>query len=363
MSVDYKKGYFDAVTDAHGIVGMRNDLPIEDRQFALRAYINYRLLFWREMYFTDAAINNNTNLRFLMFEDKAIQNNKYPLLPRDYNKLLSNNIFKIAVRDSLTPGSHAKELYKLQKRNKYTDIPNESYVEAIDGMVQEKLKTSQTIIMPFCTKKVSLLFSNKVKIYLQHQTINDLELNFVKLMLWSHYKDYELINFNGLLTNLVLKGYNLNSRVYKIIKSDISMYYNSNVPETLGLNYETSIKSLTPGESFGRHLPTMERCEVENRIPFVNAFNADLLAYIPSDIIIQSLNLSQRYKFIKKLNDTITGDNKDIDILSAAFESYVKQLDLLFKDSFSNLSWNILASIKTEENKNIFIKLHESQVS
>ena len=78
----------------------------------------------------------------------------------------------------------------------------------------------------------------------------------------------------------------------------------------------------------------MERCEVENRIPFVNAFNADLLAYIPSDIIIQSLNLSQRYKFIKKLNDTITGDNKDIDILSAAFESYVKQLDLLFKDSF-----------------------------
>ncbi|MGE4484452.1 MAG: hypothetical protein AB7C97_04955 [Oscillospiraceae bacterium] len=363
MGIDFKKGYFDAVADAHGILGLTSTLTPEDKTVALRAYINFRLLFWREMYFTDASINNNPTLRYLMFEDRTANSSKYPLLPRDYNKLLSGGVFKIAVRDSLPIGSHARELYNLQRENKYTDIPSQAYSEAIDGIVLDSLGSETNIVTPFPVKEVSLLFSKKVKEYLRHEAQAYPVLNKAKTMLYNYFSETEVINYNELLTRLASKGYAPNSEIYNRVKSDVSTYYNTSVPEILRLNYETSVKSLVPGEVLGEYIPTADQKTKENHISFNYAFNAEVLAYMPSDVMLAALSLSQRYKFIKILNDTVTGQNIDIDVLSAAYESYVKQLDSLFKNTYGGISSQLLKLIKNEKNKNLIIRIYENKYS
>ena len=363
MSIDFKKGYFDSSTDAHSIANLSSRIESKNNMAILRAYINFRLLFWSKMYFTDASINNNPALRHLMFDDKIVPDHSCINLPRDYYKLLSHSVFKIAVRNTLSIGSHSRELFHLQQLNKHTNLPSEAYSEAIDNIVRDRHSCGKSVAVSYCLESVGLLFATKVKNYLRNEEQENPELNQAKAALYRHFSRAESINFNDILTKLVDNGYAEGSAIYAKIRLAISSYYNTNVPEVLDLNYETSISGLAPNTVIGKYIPTIDTDTSENSIRFNYAFDPELLAYLPSEVMLEALALSQRYKFVTKLNEAANSQKPDIDMLSESLESFVKQLDLLIKNSYSKATFNALKLISPISKQNFTIRIYESRLS
>jgi hypothetical protein len=350
--MNIKDGFFDSVLDAHG-------LPIfdteDDLHYFMRGYINFRLLFWPSIYFTDSTINNNKALRYLMFKTKE-NNIKYPYLPRDYGVLLSEGVFNVAVRDSLTPLNFSYELWKSQKSNKYSDIPREDYTTSIANAISNK-----TVIKKFSISKVSELFATKAKHFLEISLTETATTDFynVCMQLYNNIQTKENLDFNGLLSTVVNYGYDRESCVYKKIKTGLAECYKNNIPKVLNLNtqycFDQCAYNLEDGYS--------EMFTSEQLFLYDYAFDTEFLAYLPSSQIVEALKLSERAKFVTMFNGILGGNTIDRDDIYEKLERYIRQLDRLFKDYYLFTMKKELFPIKKKKDKRFAIKLYENNIS
>lgn len=289
--MDFEQGFFDSTVDAHG------DRRLMD-PMRLRGYINFRLLFWPQVYFTDATINNNMILRDLMFEDRdqdRLQYKYYPKLPRDYHNLFEKRIIKVAVRSDLDAANFSSQLRERQRENQNLSLPDENYVRRIDQLLD-----SNAVII-YEIDEVSRLFSEKVKNYLQLEARESgfPERKNVCTNLYSEYRDVERLNFNELLDSVKRSGYHEETDIYKDLKDSISQCYNNNVPESLKLNNQEFMLS----DKFmidRRENQIIVNHPLNETIPV--RFDIQSLAYLPSEQLSEILNLTERQSFMNQLD-------------------------------------------------------------
>lgn len=322
--MDFNQGFFDSTIDAHGRIELRDAVR-------LRGYINFRLLFWPHVYFTDATINNHKILRDLMFENTLeVKSDHNRWLPRDYGELLENKVIKIAVRDSLNP-HFSSELRQLQKNAKNLSLPDESYTRKIDNLIKDDAITQYSL------EEVSRLFSSKVKTLLRKNSNDKNKADQIKTVykkLNEKYKNEEKIDFNQILEYLVRTGYQPESSIYKELKSVISECYNNNVPTILKINNQHIFQSM---ETIRDREDDKIRVEWQNEngecIP--TYFNILALAYLPSSRLMEIFHISERQKFIDCLASYTASDGYyDYNDVCSAFERYIEEINRIFKDYF-----------------------------
>jgi len=354
MPTTTDKGFYDSTLDPHGVL---MNISEEGRCRFLRAYINARLLFFPQLYLTDATINNNGALRQL------ILSNERQDIVCDYEELIKEGSIIATVRDKLPLENFSSELRKIQERNKHTNLPSEEYTRKIDNLFNEKYGN----IIEFKLEDVSKRFTDKVKCFLEddysiNYAINDRmqmsnvnnwdqtgnlngllkNSNIVRVKLLEEINWAQTVDLNGLLTKIENYGYKKEYLVYELFKTKLSECYNNNIPESLNLNYQTMVSELLLNidehESVFKH-----------EVPQRYVYNIDCLANLPSKALIEAKNLPQRDKFNAEFNKYQIGNTKSENALFSSFENYIKELDYFIKN-------NLTEAIKTE------MKNHEERL-
>lgn len=352
--MNFSQGFFDSTVDAHGDVRLRDPMR-------LRGYINFRLLFWPNIYFTDATVNNNRILRDLMFENKDGLSGRYPFLPHDYNKLLKNKVIKIAVRSSLNDETFSSDLRKLQFNGQNLSLPDDEYTKQIENII------SPDVIIRYDLNDVSRLFSDKVRKCLANSSNwikpADEELQKLCERLYDEYQGCQLMKFNDLLDSVREYGYDQDDFMYKKIRTQLSECYKNNVPEILGLNNQHILRAPEPEIIDGRmnDIEMIYYSDENETVPV--HFDIESLAYLPSGRILEILEMNSRKTFIEKLNRFVDRDRVGYNDVYTEFEKYITDLNMLCKDYFGSMrNKNNFFESCFHKMKSIKMKVFESSV-
>ncbi|MDL2205640.1 hypothetical protein LJC33_01870 [Eubacteriales bacterium OttesenSCG-928-N13] len=361
-SIDVGQGFYDNAMDVHGAMyKMITDDSVRAKY--MRAYMNFRFLFWSHVYFSDANANNNPTFGQLLFDGEPGKNTIPPFLPRDYEELIMAGNLKIAVRSNLW-GSNGifSQLRACQVgESSHVQLPTIQYTERLDEIVEAHPDS----LAQFDIAAVGNQFTRRTREYLSNVTSYDIPtVAKAKEELRRLSLKQDTILFRDLRASLEHLGYPKGSDEYEQIDHDVGKIYSTTIPLYLGLPVEDLQDKQLYSSIIDRS--NLQGRSVELRCSFAYAFDIDFLAYAPSADIVTAVKTREHGDFVdafRKLSNTL--DDSALNRFQLALEAYVHELDKIFKDSYLDVEHKslLIANAEREKRGYLFLKAWNSGVA